>query len=135
MSALPHVRPVEAPPTHQGAQEFEGLLSIASDAVGLLYGDNRPPFEKLDRPPSPRNKVLGKRSGPHGPGSGSGIGGSEKKPTIPKCLGCGATETPEWRRGPLGPRTLCNACVRFWKILFERQRGHIADRRYRAWST
>lgn len=27
-----------------------------------------------------------------------------------KCLGCGATSTPEWRRGPMGPRTLCNAC-------------------------
>lgn len=27
------------------------------------------------------------------------------------CLGCRATDTPEWRRGPLGPRTLCNACV------------------------
>ncbi len=27
------------------------------------------------------------------------------------CLGCGAKDTPEWRRGPLGPRTLCNACV------------------------
>lgn len=45
------------------------------------------------------------------------------------CLGCSATSTPEWRRGPLGkhsgrlipgsmcvdgklkgPRTLCNAC-------------------------
>ena len=45
------------------------------------------------------------------------------------CLGCNATNTPEWRRGPLGlfyvilafvvctndcchagPRTLCNAC-------------------------
>ncbi|EGN95118.1 hypothetical protein SERLA73DRAFT_187434 [Serpula lacrymans var. lacrymans S7.3] len=26
------------------------------------------------------------------------------------CLGCNATSTPEWRRGPMGPRTLCNAC-------------------------
>ncbi|KAF9485522.1 hypothetical protein BDN70DRAFT_890119 [Pholiota conissans] len=26
------------------------------------------------------------------------------------CLGCAATSTPEWRRGPMGPRTLCNAC-------------------------
>jgi len=26
------------------------------------------------------------------------------------CLGCKATSTPEWRRGPMGPRTLCNAC-------------------------
>ncbi|KAJ6457418.1 hypothetical protein C8R47DRAFT_995736, partial [Mycena vitilis] len=40
-------------------------------------------------------------SRPHGGGSGS---------TTQKCLGCGATATPEWRRGPLGPRTLCNAC-------------------------
>ncbi|KAJ3402493.1 hypothetical protein HDV05_008490 [Chytridiales sp. JEL 0842] len=27
-----------------------------------------------------------------------------------KCLQCHATETPEWRRGPMGSRTLCNAC-------------------------
>jgi len=23
---------------------------------------------------------------------------------------CGATKTPEWRRGPAGDHTLCNAC-------------------------
>mmetsp|Transcript_18636 Transcript_18636/g.39148 ORF Transcript_18636/g.39148 Transcript_18636/m.39148 type:complete len:172 (-) Transcript_18636:218-733(-) len=33
-----------------------------------------------------------------------------------KCLWCGATETPLWRSGPAGPKTLCNACgVRFTK--------------------
>ncbi|CAO3685388.1 unnamed protein product [Rhizopus stolonifer] len=26
------------------------------------------------------------------------------------CHSCGTTETPEWRRGPDGARTLCNAC-------------------------
>lgn len=26
------------------------------------------------------------------------------------CTECGADKTPEWRRGPCGPRTLCNAC-------------------------
>jgi len=26
------------------------------------------------------------------------------------CFKCGATETPEWRRGPQGEHTLCNAC-------------------------
>ncbi|KAJ1306625.1 hypothetical protein OPQ81_007621 [Rhizoctonia solani] len=31
-----------------------------------------------------------------------------KGPT--QCASCHATSTPEWRRGPLGPRTLCNAC-------------------------
>lgn len=27
-----------------------------------------------------------------------------------KCHACGINETPEWRRGPDGARTLCNAC-------------------------
>ncbi|KAF4546169.1 Gata transcription factor [Lasiodiplodia theobromae] len=28
------------------------------------------------------------------------------------CQWCGATSAPEWRRGPGGPKTLCNACGR-----------------------
>ncbi|XP_078442897.1 uncharacterized protein LOC144712471 [Wolffia australiana] len=27
-----------------------------------------------------------------------------------KCWHCGAGETPQWRAGPNGPKTLCNAC-------------------------
>ncbi|CAN4120678.1 unnamed protein product [Withania somnifera] len=27
-----------------------------------------------------------------------------------KCQHCGADQTPQWRAGPLGPKTLCNAC-------------------------
>ncbi|KAJ3163516.1 hypothetical protein HDU86_000096 [Geranomyces michiganensis] len=27
-----------------------------------------------------------------------------------RCEGCNATSTPQWRRGPSGKRTLCNAC-------------------------
>ncbi|KAM7260275.1 hypothetical protein ACFE04_016016 [Oxalis oulophora] len=27
-----------------------------------------------------------------------------------KCLHCGSEETPQWRAGPMGPKTLCNAC-------------------------
>ncbi|CAH9142952.1 unnamed protein product, partial [Cuscuta epithymum] len=27
-----------------------------------------------------------------------------------KCTHCEAVETPQWRRGPMGPNTLCNAC-------------------------
>jgi len=26
------------------------------------------------------------------------------------CMECGTTTTPQWRRGPDGPGTLCNAC-------------------------
>ncbi|KAL9553421.1 hypothetical protein PS6_003937 [Mucor atramentarius] len=35
-----------------------------------------------------------------------------------KCHSCGTTETPEWRRGPDGARTLCNACgLHYSKLL------------------
>ncbi|GMI69943.1 hypothetical protein HRI_000663600 [Hibiscus trionum] len=27
-----------------------------------------------------------------------------------KCQHCGAEKTPQWRTGPFGPKTLCNAC-------------------------
>ncbi|KAI8830240.1 GATA zinc finger-domain-containing protein [Chytridium lagenaria] len=29
---------------------------------------------------------------------------------VKKCEHCHTTESPEWRRGPTGPKTLCNAC-------------------------
>lgn len=29
---------------------------------------------------------------------------------VRKCLHCEVTKTPQWRAGPLGPKTLCNAC-------------------------
>ncbi|PKA55688.1 GATA transcription factor 9 [Apostasia shenzhenica] len=27
-----------------------------------------------------------------------------------KCMHCGIQKTPQWRAGPMGPKTLCNAC-------------------------
>jgi len=32
-----------------------------------------------------------------------------------RCTSCGATETPLWRSGPMGTKTLCNACGVRWK--------------------
>ena len=33
-----------------------------------------------------------------------------------RCLDCGQQNTPQWRMGPEGPKTLCNACgVKFLK--------------------
>ena len=30
--------------------------------------------------------------------------------TIGRCMHCNVTKTPQWREGPNGPKTLCNAC-------------------------
>ncbi|KAI5823292.1 hypothetical protein K523DRAFT_255429 [Schizophyllum commune Tattone D] len=45
------------------------------------------------------------------------------------CLCCDATTTPEWRRGPMGPRTLCNACgLVYAKMVKKRQRAEGRDK-------
>ena len=39
------------------------------------------------------------------------------------CLRCGTMVTPQWRSGPEGPRTMCNACgVKYRKELRDRER-------------
>jgi len=67
---------------------------------------------------------------PHGYESGSGFptaleddGDSEpRRKKLKKSFGgeqyicntCGRTDSPEWRKGPRGPKTLCNACGLRW---------------------
>ncbi|PON76790.1 GATA transcription factor [Parasponia andersonii] len=34
----------------------------------------------------------------------------EEQSTTKRCTHCEVTNTPQWREGPLGPKTLCNAC-------------------------
>ncbi|KAG0348330.1 hypothetical protein BG005_011613, partial [Podila minutissima] len=38
-----------------------------------------------------------------------------------RCLSCDSSDTPEWRRGPDGARTLCNACGLHYAKLMKRQ--------------
>eukprot|EP00195_Chlamydomonas_chlamydogama_P012928 CAMPEP_0202898950 /NCGR_PEP_ID=MMETSP1392-20130828/7330_1 /ASSEMBLY_ACC=CAM_ASM_000868 /TAXON_ID=225041 /ORGANISM="Chlamydomonas chlamydogama, Strain SAG 11-48b" /LENGTH=340 /DNA_ID=CAMNT_0049585021 /DNA_START=187 /DNA_END=1209 /DNA_ORIENTATION=- len=40
-----------------------------------------------------------------------------------RCAECGATDTPQWRQGPAGPQTLCNACGVRHSRLVRRLRG------------
>lgn len=41
-------------------------------------------------------------------------GGANQNPapsqSVRKCMHCEITKTPQWRAGPMGPKTLCNAC-------------------------
>ncbi|KAI8363874.1 hypothetical protein EDC96DRAFT_444698 [Choanephora cucurbitarum] len=39
------------------------------------------------------------------------------------CTDCGTDSSPEWRRGPFGPKTLCNACGLRWK---KKHRKHLS---------
>ncbi|XP_058753316.1 GATA transcription factor 11-like [Vicia villosa] len=42
--------------------------------------------------------------------SGDADTGSQESVTFRKCTHCEITKTPQWREGPNGPKTLCNAC-------------------------
>ncbi|KAH8112608.1 hypothetical protein DFH11DRAFT_1605848 [Phellopilus nigrolimitatus] len=45
-----------------------------------------------------------------------------------KCHSCNIRETPEWRRGPDGARTLCNACgLHYAKLLRKRDKAASTD--------
>lgn len=51
-----------------------------------------------------------------------------------KCHSCSTTETPEWRRGPDGARTLCNACgLRKSIYIFSKQviKNQLTKNKYR----
>ncbi|KAJ8751259.1 hypothetical protein K2173_016440 [Erythroxylum novogranatense] len=74
------------------------LLSPATSASseqdnGVVVGP--PPHQQ---PKTLKTGAPKKRSG--------GEGGVEGR----KCLHCATDKTPQWRTGPMGPKTLCNAC-------------------------
>ncbi|KAK9459376.1 uncharacterized protein V1516DRAFT_627779, partial [Lipomyces oligophaga] len=39
-----------------------------------------------------------------------------------KCSECGTIDSPEWRKGPVGPKTLCNACGLRWSKSLKKSR-------------
>ncbi|KAI4316096.1 hypothetical protein L6164_024111 [Bauhinia variegata] len=61
--------------------------------------------------PSEHDVIIptpGKKAGKPAPRkkeSSDGSGGDGRK-----CLHCATDKTPQWRTGPMGPKTLCNAC-------------------------
>ncbi|KAK7293874.1 hypothetical protein RJT34_16751 [Clitoria ternatea] len=59
-------------------------------------------------PPSVMIPIVKKNSSkgtPRKKDSNDGSGGDGRK-----CLHCATDKTPQWRTGPMGPKTLCNAC-------------------------
>lgn len=54
----------------------------------------------------------------HGGALGPRQGTSSQKKNDVRCLQCGVDSSPEWRKGPMGPKTLCNRCgLRYAKKL------------------
>ncbi|PIA55960.1 hypothetical protein AQUCO_00700342v1 [Aquilegia coerulea] len=80
--------------------------SSGSSLSCLIFNNTTPNHELLyfydDEQPAKKNKKGV---------SSSEINGAQIQR---RCSHCGVQKTPQWRAGPLGPKTLCNACgVRF----------------------
>ncbi|XP_009400219.2 GATA transcription factor 4 isoform X2 [Musa acuminata AAA Group] len=61
-----------------------------------------------------RPKAGGADNGNRGSRGKKGGGGVGLEGGVRRCTHCASEKTPQWRTGPLGPKTLCNACgVRF----------------------
>ncbi|KAJ3865356.1 hypothetical protein EV359DRAFT_80579 [Lentinula novae-zelandiae] len=121
------------PETSQQSPPLGGSNSGLSTVPQALNQQPPVPSSSLAQPPSglqqhsfsPSQPLSQPPSQPQ-PG---GVGGMTSSNPLPAqqdgqtCLGCGATSTPEWRRGPMGPRTLCNACgLVYAKLIKKRDR-------------
>ncbi|CEG76527.1 Putative White collar 2 protein [Rhizopus microsporus] len=73
------------------------LTNVNESPTSIPFVENTEMQEENDEPRSKKQKRMSNRS------EGVRI-----------CTDCGTTESPEWRKGPLGPKTLCNACGLRW---------------------
>ncbi|XP_018458844.2 GATA transcription factor 11 [Raphanus sativus] len=92
---------------------FRSLKSFASEMVQQFaspdYDSGSETYHlPSDNAPKKKRQKKNNKSDSDTPESFNGDG------TIRMCTHCEATKTPQWREGPCGPKTLCNACgVRF----------------------
>ncbi|KAI4384045.1 hypothetical protein MLD38_009816 [Melastoma candidum] len=82
------------------AESYNSAIDILKEAVTAEPTTPKKKKKiKLTLPPRPTTAAEVEDEDPEG-----------AQPPVRKCLHCHITKTPQWRAGPLGPKTLCNAC-------------------------
>ncbi|EPQ27908.1 uncharacterized protein PFL1_04652 [Pseudozyma flocculosa PF-1] len=99
-----------------GNQSGSGQTQAGGDAPRTPGGSTLGPDDSMDATGS-----SAKDSSEH---KGPVYKKRSRAPVMSPCASCGTLETPEWRRGPDGARTLCNACgLHYSKLVRNRQRA------------
>ena len=111
-------------PAHEGGSHQPGSHDSGSDteasypAAPVIAPHNLVPIRKFNRTNSAPTTVTmpprfhasspasSANSTPEPPNTVAHSGSGGRGP----CTTCGRTHSPMWRKGPLGPSTLCNAC-------------------------
>lgn len=86
--------------------------SIDEDQQGKQSFEQLSPGEKITLKVEPLEPAINNRARSSFAPQGILHQDLSIKPKI-KCMQCGSESTPEWRKGPDGARTLCNACGLF----------------------
>lgn len=101
-------------------ERAQGISTGSSDALLHTDAPTTPLRVTTDIPNTPTDPNLTTTPGSAVPGTPGGEvkPRKKKKPRIEEeeyvCTDCGTVDSPEWRKGPLGPKTLCNACGLRW---------------------
>ncbi|KAL7148288.1 hypothetical protein ABFS83_06G168300 [Erythranthe nasuta] len=113
------------PPTHRGPQRARSKRPRPSTfnprpTTIPSFVDTTPQFSSetenfvKEAPPLATNKIPKrkkmKKTPPSNREDDDNEGGAKGDPPVRKCKHCEITKTPQWRAGPTGPKTLCNAC-------------------------
>lgn len=106
---------------YEGATHIEGIEML----TGLRYGDGER-SQGISTGDTSAALIRGDagiaipvdRDGMRAGGAAGSTGGDKKKKLKMAdeyvCTDCGTLDSPEWRKGPSGPKTLCNACGLRW---------------------
>ncbi|KAL5222682.1 hypothetical protein ABZP36_027395 [Zizania latifolia] len=92
------------PPASPPSPASMAAISPAESAVSahaFPIKKTSKPAKKKDVPPQAQTLIAQAHSG----GSTPAAAGEGRR-----CLHCETDKTPQWRTGPMGPKTLCNAC-------------------------
>lgn len=121
LAHLDHHAPNQAD-LHLLAEKCRSATQIL-DSLVASSSSSSPPRKRAGSDPNPR-KPKHRPANTTGSTASTNTGKSQttaSPTTTPTCHRCGTTSTPEWRRGPDGARTLCNACGLYHAKLVKRK--------------
>lgn len=111
------------PPSLEALQRISQSAALGLRLLGSTVGTDPPGLVPSAEPP-----VANPGNAEEGDATAKRQKAEAPVPEGQTCLGCSATSTPEWRRGPLGPRTLCNACGLVYAKLIKKRKRDAARR-------
>lgn len=130
--ALEEISPV----TEQFAGNTSTYGSAAPSGAGRTRTRDADDVDGSHSESQPRRKKSRKLTAGTAAGSGgqsddnvtSSTSGSKNTSAAPQyvCVTCGRTDSPEWRKGPLGAKTLCNACGLRWAKRNQKKKAETA---------